>query len=148
MKRRLGKRATDYPNNLMAAVDTEGRGWQAYQIGEALASPYLDHSGDTYRQIIFRHYKQGMTFTAIGEELGITGSRVAQLEHSALAKIRRWMKAKKVKTSDPDKVARENLCYTSIATVRGKQLYMTKQPGGSYKIHGIYDAQSRLFVIF
>jgi hypothetical protein len=59
------------------------------QVRNALVHPTLPFEFDTAAQLFVDEHPHGATLDEVGEALGLNRERVRQIEHAALAKIRK-----------------------------------------------------------
>lgn len=88
-----------YPFNLLEDVFGIGESFAEMEIpSQELIDEYLGSLSEREQMILRRRYEQGMTYKNIGTELGISGSRVSQILHVSLRRLRHPVRAKDIRS--------------------------------------------------
>ena len=98
MKKRERKNVMPYPYNLLEDVfGSDVSTAEMEMLPQGLIDEYLGTLSEREQMILRRRYEQGMTYKDIGAELGISGSRVSQILHVALRRLRHPVRSKDIK---------------------------------------------------
>ena len=97
MKNRERKSVMPYPFNLLEEVFGIGEPIVEMETpSQSLIYEYLGSLSEREQMILRSRYEQGMTYKDIGAELGISGSRVSQVLHMSLRRLRHPVRAKDI----------------------------------------------------
>ena len=98
MKNRERKNVMPYPYNLLEDVfGSDVSTAEMEMLPQGLIDEYLGTLSEREQMILRRRYEQGMTYKDIGTELGISGSRVSQILHVSLRRLRHPVRSKILK---------------------------------------------------
>lgn len=73
----------------------------------AAVNEAIDKLSDREREVVDMYYRRGMKLKEIGEELGVTESRVSQMRSAAIKSLRRQVVAMGVAANDDTRVMRK-----------------------------------------
>ena len=147
------KISKDYPDNLIAAIGLRTKSPESIkEINDAIASEFLNAADDRYRKVITRYFKDNANYTEIAKELGgMTPSRVGQIVHYALAKIRKVLNAQHYhykSISGANQHVADFVKFSEENDDGKTHQWRYTKPGGNSVLIAIYDYESRILTIY
>ena len=113
---------SDYPENLIRAIGV------ALTTDElALLEARIASLPDKQRTALLLHYRDGMTYKAIAEQLSLVSLAAAYgVVHTALARLRRLYEGKKPRrtTTSRDELSRESVAYNLAVARNDRGVYI------------------------